>query len=157
MTTTDYQRDFVTDVSAEEILRALTTLEGLTAWWTEATGEPAQRGDIRFWFDKPKTCLVRVDKVESDAVAWTVLECDFLPDWVDTNPRFTLATLADQRTRVTFRHHGLTTDLECIDMCTRGWDHYLTSLQRYVETGTGSPRLSAADQARRLHENQGDT
>ena len=29
---------------------------------------------------------------------------------------------------LTFRHVGLTSELECIDMCTRGWDHYLASL-----------------------------
>jgi hypothetical protein len=44
---------------------------------------------------------------------------------------------------------GLTAELECIDMCTPGWNHYLASLRADVETGHGSPRGSGADQARR--------
>ena len=38
-----------------------------------------------------------------------------------------------------FRHHGLTPQLECFDMCHEGWTHYLGSLVSYVETGVGQP------------------
>jgi len=48
-----------------------------------------------------------------------------------------------------FRHHGLTNELDCIEMCTQGWDHYLASLRDYVETGRGNPRGSDEDLARR--------
>jgi hypothetical protein len=55
-------------------------------------------------------------------------------------------------TELRFRHEGLTSELDCIEMCTRGWDHFIASLGRYVETGHGMPNDSPEDQARRVHE-----
>ena len=34
-------------------------------------------------------------------------------------------------------------------MCTRSWNHYMTSLRDYLEVGHGSPYGSPADKARR--------
>jgi hypothetical protein len=86
-------------------------------------------------------------------VRWTVIECSFLSDWVGTRPVFTItaagagaASGADEA-ELHFRHHGLTPELDCIDMCTRSWDHFLVSLRDYVETGHGSPLGSPADRA----------
>ena len=80
---------------------------------------------------------------------WTVTQCDFEPDWVGTHPTFTVTTVDGDTTELEFRHVGLTDELDCIDMCTSGWNHYLASLRDYVETGFGSPRGSDADDARR--------
>ena len=72
-------------------------------------------------------------------VEWTVTECAFLPDWVGTRPTFTITPVENDRSELFFRHHGLTPELACIEMCTLGWNSYLTSLRRYVESGQGSP------------------
>jgi hypothetical protein len=34
-------------------------------------------------------------------------------------------------------------------MCTRSWNHYMTSLRDYLEVGDGSPFGRPTDQARR--------
>jgi hypothetical protein len=80
---------------------------------------------------------------------WTVNECSFLPDWVGTRPTFTITPVDRDASELQFRHHGLTPELDCIEQCTRGWDHFLESLREYVEVGRGMPRGSSADKARR--------
>jgi hypothetical protein len=42
-------------------------------------------------------------------------------------------------TRIDFRHHGLTSQLECFDTCRQGWEQNLPSLVSYVDTGKGRP------------------
>jgi hypothetical protein len=42
-----------------------------------------------------------------------------------------------------FRHEGLSTQLECYDMCQAGWDQYLPSQRDYLHTGTGNPYTRA--------------
>jgi hypothetical protein len=84
------------------------------------------------------------------SVQWTVTDCSFLPDWVGTRPTFTITPVDGDASELQLRHHGLTPELDCIEMCTRGWDHYLESLREYVEVGRGMPHGSSADKARRM-------
>jgi len=145
----DYEKTVLVGAASETIVRALTTTEGLSSWWTRATGSGESGGELRFWFDQPSPCVIRVDEASSSSVCWTVTSCDFLPDWVGTRPEFAIALMPDGTTAIHFRHHGLTEQLECIDMCTRGWDHFTASLAKYVETGQGQPLGSPGDLARR--------
>jgi len=82
-------------------------------------------------------------------VRWTVTDCPFLPDWIGTKPTFTVTPVDGDTTELHFRHYGLSEELECIDMCTRSWNHYMTSLRDHLEVGHGSPYGSPADRARR--------
>jgi hypothetical protein len=45
----------------------------------------------------------------------------------------------------------------CIESCTRSWNHYLPSLRDYLEVGRGSPVGSTADKAWRAKENLATT
>lgn len=83
---------------------------------------------------------MRVDHaIRPELVRWTVLECDFLPDWIGTHPTFTITPVDDRTSELHFRHEGRTPDLDCIDMCTRGWNHFIPSLAKYASTGQGMP------------------
>jgi len=145
----DYQKTMRVKARPEALFDALTTLSGLAAWWTRAEGDGEAGGELRFYFDPPEPCVMRVDEASRPTtVRWTVTECDFLPDWVGTRPTFTI-TAADGGAELHFRHHGLSEELDCIDMCTRGWDHFLGSLRQYAEVGQGMPRGSTAEMARR--------
>jgi uncharacterized protein YndB with AHSA1/START domain len=146
----DYQTTTRVEAPADVVFDALTTVEGLTAWWTRATGSAEAGGEIAFWFDPPDPCVMEVEEATRPTVVrWTVTACDFLPDWVGTQPTFTIEPLDAQACELAFRHHGLTSELDCIEMCTRGWNHFIPSLRDYAERGQGSPHGSAADQARR--------
>ena len=147
---TDYQKTIRMEASPGELFDALTTLSGLAAWWTPATGSGDAGGQLQFFFDPPEPCVMHVDQAtRPSSVQWTVTDCGFLPDWVGTRPTFTIAPVDGDACELHFRHLGLTAQLDCIDECTRGWDHFLVSLRDYVETGRGSPRGSSGDEARR--------
>jgi uncharacterized protein YndB with AHSA1/START domain len=152
---TDYQKAIRVQAPPAALFDALTTASGLTAWWTPAAGSGGTDGELQFFMSAPDPLLIHVDEAaRPTSVRWTVTECSFEPDWVGTRPTFTITpgedTSSDREvSELEFRHHGLTNELDCIEMCTRGWDHYLGSLRDYVETGHGSPRGSEEDIARR--------
>ncbi|MEV4596590.1 SRPBCC domain-containing protein [Amycolatopsis sp. NPDC049253] len=147
--TPDYQRTLSVDAAPGTVFDALTTVAGLGAWWTRVTGSGDAGGELRFFFSHPDPCVMRVDEATRPSVVrWTVTSCDFLPDWVGTRPAFTLVPV-DGTTELRFRHHGLTAQLDCIDMCTSGWNHFTESLRAYAESGVGMPSGSPADLARR--------
>ena len=153
---TDYQKTIRVQAPPEAVFDALTTASGLTAWWTAAAGSGDTGGELQFFMSAPDPLLIHVDEAtRPTSVRWTVTECSFEPDWVGTRPTFTITavegTSSDREvSELEFHHHGLTEELDCIEMCTRGWDHYIASLREYVETGRGSPRGSDADNARRV-------
>ena len=67
---------------------------------------------------------------------------------------FKITTVGRDTSELQFRHYGLNEELECIDMCTRSWNFYMTSLRDYLEVGRGNPYGSPADRARREAEGQ---
>ena len=146
----DYEKTIRVHASADALFDAITTASGLTAWWTTASGSGDTGGELKFTMSAPTPLRVHVDDAtRPTSVQWTVTECDFEPDWVGTRPTFTIAPAGDDASELVFTHVGLTDELDCIEMCTSGWNHYIASLRKYVETGRGDPRGSDADNARR--------
>jgi uncharacterized protein YndB with AHSA1/START domain len=150
MASDDYEKTILIDAAPDAVFDALTTTDGLTAWWTRADGSGVTGGELVFTMNAPTPCVMHVDDATRPThVQWTVTECDFEPDWVGTRPTFTITSVDGGASEVHFVHQGLTPELECIDMCRRGWDHYMSSLHEYVEGGEGSPNGSPGDLARR--------
>ena len=144
----DYAAELTLGASPDAVFQALTMPEGLAAWWTPVTGNGLAGGELTFDFGPGAQAVMRVDAAAADGVHWTNLACH-VEDWVGTQVHFELAGAPANGTHLRFRHEGLTPRLECYRDCKSGWDHYLTSLRAYTETGTGNPRLSPADMARR--------
>jgi uncharacterized protein YndB with AHSA1/START domain len=149
---TDYQKTIRVKASPGVLFDALTSLADLAAWWTRAMGSGGTGGELRFLFDSPEQpCVMHVDQAtRPTSVQWTCIEYSVLPDWAGTHPAFTITPVDDGTSELRFRHYGLTPELDCIEVCTRGWDHFLTSLRDYAETGRGTPFGSSADKARRV-------
>lgn len=148
----DYQKTIRVRASPGALFDALTSVSGLAAWWTRVTGSGDAGSELRFFMYSADPLVIHVDQAtRPTSVQWTVTDCSFQPDWVGTRPTFTIAPVGDA-SELQFRHRGLTPELDCIEMCTRGWDHFIPSLRDYVETGQGSPHGSTADNARRARE-----
>jgi steroid delta-isomerase-like uncharacterized protein len=146
----DYQATIRVKASPDALFGALTTVSGLAAWWNPATGSGEADGELRFIMNAPEPLVIHVDEATRPAsVRWTVTDCPFLPDWIGTRPTFTITPLDGDTSELHFRHQGLNEELECIDMCTRSWNHYMTSLRDYLQADHGSPFGSPADKARR--------
>jgi len=125
--------------SPDEVFTALATLEGVAGWWMPAAGAATEGGELRLEFP-PGVGVFRVDVARPAArVAWTVVELDFLPDWVGTRIVFDLRSDGSGGTVLAFRHDGLVPQLECYEQCEQGWNYYLPSLRDHVETGSGRP------------------
>ena len=149
----DYQTTIRVDATPDALFDALTSVAALSAWWTPATGSGGAGGELQFVMNAPEPLVIHVDEAtRPTSVQWTVTDCPFLPDWEGTRPAFTITPLDDTTTELYFHHRGLNSTFECIDMCTRSWNHYMSSLHDYVEGGTGSPIGSPADRARRAAE-----
>ncbi len=147
---TTYEATTRIAATPDAVFDAITTVEGLQAWWIPRTeGSGATGGELRFNMGPPNPLIVRVDAaVRPTSVEWTVAEGSFHDEWVGTRPVFTITDLGDGTSEVHFRHGGLTTELECHDSCSRSWDHFvLTSLREYLELGAGSPQGSPKDLA----------
>jgi uncharacterized protein YndB with AHSA1/START domain len=145
----DYQAHLTLTASADAVFEALTTTEGLAAWWTPVTGDGLTGGELTFAFGPNGKAVMRVDSAERGVgVRWTNLACH-VQDWVGTTLHFDIEALPAGGTALRFRHGGLTPQLECFDDCKSGWDHFIPSLGAYVETGVGNPTQSEADLARR--------
>ena len=152
----DYQATIAVKASPDALFDALTTVTGLAAWWNPATGSGQTGGELRFIMNSPDPLVIQVDEAtRPTSVRWTVTDCPFLPDWIGTRPEFSITPVDGNRSELHFHHHGLSQELECIDMCTRSWNHYMTSLRDYLEVGRGSPFGSSADKARRQAQNRG--
>jgi uncharacterized protein YndB with AHSA1/START domain len=149
MSEQDYEATVRVSASVDEVFDALTTLEGLSSWWTPATGQATAGGELTFTFGPQATAVMRVDMAERGVgVRWTNTEC-VVEDWVGTEQDFAIDALSDGGTEIRFRHIGLTPQLECYGDCESGWNHFVASLAAYVETGTGYPNGSPQDAARR--------
>jgi uncharacterized protein YndB with AHSA1/START domain len=145
----DYTAAVRVAAKPEAVFAALTTLEGLSAWWTATTGDATGGGTITFHFGPESRAVMQVEAADPQTgVRWRNTDC-VIADWIGTTQTFDLARLADGGTEIRFRHHGLTPRLACYGDCKNGWDHFIPSLAAYVETGTGHPNGSPADVARR--------
>jgi len=143
----NYQQSLSIKASPAAIYAALTTIDGLRGWWTrDCEGGTAIGDTLKFRFS---LCYkdMRIVKLEQDSeVHWLcarahiVAESVSLADeWVNTQVMFRMSDAGSGNTRLDMEHIGLLPSLQCHALCTNGWQHFLTSLQEFLETGTGTP------------------
>lgn len=142
-------RQFVSlDAVVETVLSALVTPWALREWWTEDCVTEGKMFTVRFG-QTQKTMLILKESAEQ--VRWRCVAAHLAsPDvlnpteWVGTEVVFTLRRNPEGGTQLEFVHEGLTSELECFELCVEGWGHYLGSLKRYAETGHGTPYTRSA-------------
>jgi len=123
--------------SPEEVGAALTTIDGLSRWWTEDTdGDEAVGGVLRFRFLPGGFDMKVLDIQPGKLVRWEVV--DGPEEWIGTHVQFELEQV-DGYTIVLFRHEGWREQVEFMSHCSTKWAIYLMSLKELVETGTGRP------------------
>jgi len=121
----------------DEIFAALTTVDGLSGWWTDDTaGDPAVGGTIHFTFGPGSIHTRVVDLQPGRRVLWEVV--DEPEEWIDTEILFELRPEGDYTT-VLFSHRGWKEPVEFMHHCSTKWATYLMSLKSLLETGKGAP------------------
>lgn len=126
-----------------EVYNALATVEGIAAWWTEATTGTSAVG---------KTIHVQFNTKEGEEIGGMDMRVEELvPDnkvrwhftggpeeWIGTDVTFDLNTEGDH-TIVRFGHRNWKEAVEFTEHCSMKWALFLLSLKALVETGKGKP------------------
>ena len=124
------------DAPKEKVYEALTTIHGLSNWWTKQTkGEDTLNGIIEFRFDDLGFNKMKVIEMKpGESVSW---ECvDGPPDWIGTHVNFYLAE-NENKTRVKFEHSGWKEANDFYAACSFSWSRYLESLRQFCPTSKG--------------------
>ena len=121
----------------EEVYGALTTVEGLAAWWTDdTTGSSEVGGVLGFRFPNGGFDMEVVELRPAERVTWRVV--DGPAEWIGTTVDWRLRRDGDW-TIVLFTHAGWTEPVEFMHHCSTKWATFLMSLKSLVETGAGAP------------------
>jgi len=127
----------IKSVSPHEVYTALTTLGGLSAWWTNDTrGEGAVCGVLSFRFGSGGFDMKILELVPDKRVRWQVVEGP--QEWIGTTISFDLRREGDW-TIVFFKHAGWKEPVEFMHHCSTKWGVFLLSLKSLLETGKGAP------------------
>jgi uncharacterized protein YndB with AHSA1/START domain len=127
---------FHIDAPKEKVYEALSTIEGLSNWWTKQTnGDSTPGGTIQFRFGDYGGPDMKVkDMILNESVTW---ECVSGPaDWIGTTFTFTLDE-NEGKTRVRFEHAGWKETNDFYASCSFTWGRYMESLRQYCQTGKG--------------------
>jgi uncharacterized protein YndB with AHSA1/START domain len=123
--------------SPDQVYTALTTVDGLSHWWTEDTrGDSDIGGVLQFRFVPGGFDMKVLETRPAELVRWEVV--DGPEEWIGTHVRFDLKQ-EDGYTIVLFRHEGWKEQVEFMHHCSTKWATYLMSMKKLVETGKGEP------------------
>jgi uncharacterized protein YndB with AHSA1/START domain len=124
--------------SPNDAYKALTTLEGLTGWWTADTrGKSEVGGVIHFQFGEHGFFDMKVVELDpAKRVLWQVV--DGPAEWIGTKVSFELTQEGDF-TIVLFKHQGWKEPVAFMHHCSTKWATFLVSLKSLVESGRGVP------------------
>ena len=120
----------------ENIYDAITTLQGLTGWWTETTGEPQEGGKLYFHFDDTQIEMTVQQQLPAKKVVWQCTEKE--GEWKDTIITFALEQ-SDDQVFVNFSHTKWAAQTSLCSHCSTKWAVFLLSLKDYLEKGKGQP------------------
>lgn len=143
---------------AATVYRAVTSQEGLAAWWTPETVATAEQGSIaRFNFGPVYYKEMKIMSLEPTLVTWlciagteewlgTTLSFHFLEDDKETFYKTHPETngqleqhVQEKGTLLVFQHDNWKDYTAMFAECNYTWGRFLWSLKCYCETGKGLP------------------
>jgi len=155
----DIRHTLVIETKPEIIYNALTTSEGLSAWWTPATHATPQTGTIAsFPFEDGYVKKMEIiELIPNEFVKWRCIDGD--KEWIDTLLTFKLVQrdtsllntehpeVSGQlkqgketiKTVLLFEHKNWKDYSPSFAECSYTWAIFLRSLKLYCETGKGTP------------------
>ena len=123
--------------SPDDAYKALTTIEGLSGWWTTDTqGEGKVGGVLQFRFKAGGFDMKVLEAEPGKRVLWQVV--DGPEEWMGTKISWDLRQEGDW-TIILFKHQGWKEPVEFMHHCSTKWGVFLISLKSLLETGKGGP------------------
>lgn len=127
------------DVSPEQVYQALTSQQGLSAWWTQVSIDEKVGGLAKFLFGPNGEHPVHMQIKQLTPSQQVVWQCQLGP-WENTG-QFVFDIAAIERgAALNFSHHGWPEADDFYRHCNCKWGFFLgVSLKQYLETGIGKP------------------
>lgn len=124
------------DASKEKVFEAISTIQGLSNWWTvETKGDSSVNGIIQFRFASNGGPDMQVTEIVlNQKISWRCKESNH--GWQG----HTFIFLLDEnegKTRVRFSHNGWGEQDDFYAICSFAWGRYMESLRQYCQTGRG--------------------
>jgi uncharacterized protein YndB with AHSA1/START domain len=127
--------------SSQKVYEALSTIEGISGWWTQHTSGISEVG---------KTIVVRFLSLEGQEIGSMNMEVKALEpgkeihwtftagpeEWIGTDVIFSLHQEGDY-TIVLFAHRNWRMEVEFKAHCSMKWAIFMLSLKELIETGKG--------------------
>lgn len=130
--------------SPATISALFTSVAGVSLWWAPTEGNGSVGGTLVVSFGDYGVSAMRVIESGPTRVVWEAIEAEgnsgtgHQKEWLGTTMEFDFVA-NEAGTELRFRHVGLTPQLECWNDCFAGWNHFMTSIETYAATGTGTP------------------
>ena len=127
---------FHINASKQKVFEAISTIKGLSNWWTiETTGDSLINGIIQFRFGGSGGPDMKVKESQSpQKVTWECVESNH--GWKGHTFTFTLDE-NEGKTRVRFSHDGWKELDDFYAICNFSWGRYMESLRQLCQTGKG--------------------
>jgi hypothetical protein len=144
----NYKATIEVSKTPEEVFKSINSV---TKWWTEnLEGSSDKPNDVfkLLWGGDNFVDIKIIEFIPDKKVVWQVTDSylDWLKDkheWTNTKMSFEIST-HDNKTKMTFTHIGLVPEVECYDMCVKGWDQYVKgSLLKLITEGEGQPQIKS--------------
>ncbi len=120
------------------VFEAVSTLEGLSGWWTEDTGGSTETGEIvNFRFgDRYYIEMEIVKQEQGKYLEWKCHQGE--DEWIGTNLTFEIIPNGEN-SLVKFTHRNWKEITDFYGVCNYHWGLYMKSIKLFCETGTGTP------------------
>ena len=140
----DYHCEFTADVPVTKAFKGISQVSG---WWAKHTeGKTQDQGSVfTVRFGETFVTFNVTEYQPNRKIVWSVTDCflhwqDDKTEWTGTKVVWELASRG-KLTEIAFTHVGLRPEVECYEMCVKGWDqHVLGSLHTLLAEGKGSPQ-----------------
>jgi hypothetical protein len=142
----NYTATIEAEVPAKKVFESI---NNVSEWWVENLVGSSHKLDdvftIHFSGNNFATHKI-VEFVPGQKVVWLVTDCylEWLTDkteWTNTKMSFEILTNGN-KSQIRFTHIGLIPEIECYDMCVKGWDQYVKgSLLKLITEGKGQPQV----------------
>jgi hypothetical protein len=144
MQNSNYCTIIETSKTSNEVYSAINNVH---LWWTENFEGNSKKLNDEFIVTFGETFIkLKVSElVNNYKVVWEVIDCykHFLKnkkEWVGTKICFDISKQGNERTTLNFTHFGLSSPLECFEVCCDAWNGYLQgSLKNLINSGKGTP------------------
>lgn len=144
----NYHRAILVNSSAEEAMKKISQIK---LWWRKDFSDKAEKLNDKFTVpfgehngEKSFVDFIVSEFVSNKKVVWKVTDC-YLPwfqnkkEWNNTEVVFNLLE-EDGKTKIDFTHIGLVPGVECYEVCEKGWDGHINTLEKFINEGKAIPQ-----------------